>query len=54
MRRQQQDSSGVEENEDEVILDNDAPHPFPQMELNDLVRDLGLSKSSADLVTSRL
>ena len=29
-----------------MILDNDAPHLFPQMELNDLVRDLGLSKSS--------
>ena len=42
-----EDSPGVEENEEEVILDEDAPHPFFQMELNDLVRDLGLSKSSA-------
>ena len=37
-----------------LILDEDAPHPFPQMELNDLVRDLGLSKSSAELLASRL
>ena len=49
-----EDSSGVEENEEEVIHDEDAPHPFSQMELNDFVCDLGLSKSSAELVASRL
>ena len=49
-----EDSSGVEGNEEEVILDEDAPHLFPQMELNDLVHDLGLSKSSAELLASRL
>ena len=49
-----EDSSGVEENEEEVILDEDAPHPFYQMELNDVVRDLGLSKSFAELLASRL
>ena len=49
-----EDSSGVEENEEEVVLDDDAQHPFSQMELNDLVRDLGLSKSPAELLTSRL
>ena len=48
-----EDSSGVEENEEEVILDEDAPYPISQMELNDLVRDLGLSKSSAELLASR-
>ena len=50
----EEDSSGVEENEKEVILDDDAPHPFSQIELNDLVRDLRLSKSSAELLASRL
>ena len=33
-----------------MILDNDAPHIFPQMELNDLVCDFGLTKSSAGLL----
>ena len=49
-----EDSSGVEENEEALILDEDAPHPFSQMELNDLVCDIGLSKSSAELLASRL
>ena len=49
-----EDSSSVEENEEEVVLDDDAPHPFSQKELNDLVRDLSLSKSSAELLASRL
>ena len=49
-----EDSAGVKENEEEVILDEDARHHFPQMELNDIVRDLGLSKSSAKLLASRL
>ena len=31
------DSSAVEENEEEVILDDDARQPFSQMELNDIV-----------------
>ena len=45
----EKDSSDVEENKEEVILDNDAPYPFPQMELNDLVHDLSLSRSPAEL-----
>ena len=48
------DSSGVEDNEEEASLDDDAPHHFPQMELNDLVRDLGMSKCFAELLASRL
>ena len=44
----------AEENEEEAILDDDALHPFSHMELNDLVRDLGMSKSSAELLASRL
>ena len=50
--------SSVEELEEEekelVVLDDDAPKPFSQKELNDLVRDLNLSKSSAELLASRL
>ena len=37
-----------------MILDDDAPHLFPQMELNDLVRDPRLSKSSAELLAYTL
>jgi len=37
-----------------VILDDDDLHPFSQEELNDLVRDLNLSKSSAELLAFRL
>ena len=37
-----------------MILDNDDPHLFTKMELNDVVRDLGLSKSSAELLASKL
>ena len=47
-------SSSVQENEEGGVLNDDAPHPFPQKELNDLVRDLSLSKSSAKLLASRL
>ena len=47
-------SSCVEDNEEEVIIDDDAPHPFSQIELNDLIRDLDLPKSSAELLASRL
>ena len=36
------------------VIDDDTPHLFSQMLLNDLVRDLVLSKSSAELLTSRL
>ena len=51
-----EDSSSVTEHDDEeeVVLNDDAPHPFSQNELNDLVRDLSLSKSSAELLASRL
>ena len=37
-----EDASSVEghEDEEEVVLEDDAPHPFPQKELNDLVHDL--------------
>ena len=41
-------------NEEEVIISDDVPHLFSQMELNDLVRGLGLSNSSAELLASRL
>ena len=50
-----EDASSVEGHEDEeVILEDNAPHPFSQKELNDLVRDLNLSKDSAELLASRL
>ncbi|KAK5650493.1 hypothetical protein RI129_001522 [Pyrocoelia pectoralis] len=50
-----QDSSSVEEDEEEYVVDDSgAPKLFSQMELNDLVRDLSLSKSSAELLASRL
>ena len=40
--------------DEEVVLEDIAPHPFSQKELNDLVRDLSLSKDSAELLASRL
>ena len=45
-----------EGNEDEevVVLEDDAPHPFSQKVLNDLVHDLSLLKDSAELLASRL
>ena len=51
-----EDASSVEghEDEEEVVLEDDAPHPFSQKELNDLVRDLSLSKGSAELLASGL
>ena len=50
-----EDSSSDQADEEEgVVFCDDAPHPFSQMELNDLVRDLSLSKSSAELLASRL
>lgn len=50
-----EDASSVEgHEEEEVVLEDDAPHPFSQKELNDLVRDLSLSKDSAELLASRL
>lgn len=36
------------------IPDTEQPHPLTQMDLNDLVRDLNLSKSSSELLASRL
>jgi len=51
-----EDVSSVEEHEEEaeVVFEDDARHPFSQNELNDLVRDLSLSKDSAELLASRL
>ena len=51
-----EDASSVEghEDEEEVVLEDDAPHPFSQKELNDLVRDLSLLTDSAKLLASRL
>ena len=50
-----EDASSVEghEDEEEVILEDDAAHPFSQKELNDLVCDLSLSKDSTKLLASR-
>ena len=47
-----EDTSNVEghEDEEEVVLENDVPHPFSQKRLNDLVRDLSLSTDSAELL----
>lgn len=45
---------GYEEEDEEVVFEDDAPYPFSQKELNDLVRDLSLSKDSAELLASRL
>ena len=50
-----EDAFSVEGHEDEeVVLEDNAPHLFSQKELNDLVRDLSLSKDSAELLASRL
>ena len=50
-----EDSSSVlEDEEEEGSFTDDAAHPFSQNELNDLVRDLNLFKSSAELLASRL
>ncbi|GBL93711.1 hypothetical protein AVEN_166756-1 [Araneus ventricosus] len=39
---------------DSMIQDNDDPQLFAQMELNDLVQDLGLSKEPTEILGSRL
>ena len=44
----------VLKDEEEVVLEDNVLHPFSQTELNDLVRDLSLSKDSAELLASRL
>ena len=51
-----EDASSVEghEDEEEAVLEDDAPHLFSQKVLNDLVRNLSLSKDSAELLASRL
>ena len=51
-----EDSSSVEghENEEEVVLNYDGPHLFSQKKLKYLVRDLSLSKDTAELLASRL
>ena len=43
-----------EDDEEEVVLNNDVPHPFSQKKLNDLVPDLSLSTSFVKLLASRL
>ena len=50
------DSTASQESQEdeEVDFSNVIPHPFSQNELNDLDRDLNLSKSSAELLASRL
>ena len=40
--------------DEETPLNDRAPQPLSQNELNDLVRDLNLPKCSAELLTSRL
>ena len=51
-----EDASGVEGDEykEGVVLEDDAPHPFYQKELNDLIFDLSLSMDSVELLASRL
>ena len=50
-----EDASSVEGHEnEEVVLEDDAPHPFSQKELNDLLHDPSLSTDSAELLASRL
>ena len=51
-----EDASSIEGHEDkeEGVLEDDAPHPFSQKELNDLVRNLSLSTDFAELLASRL
>ena len=48
-----ENASSVED-EEEMVLEDDAPHPFPQKDLNDLVCNLSLTKDSAELLASRL
>ena len=40
--------------DEETDFSDDRPHRFSQNEFNDLVRDLNLSKSSSELLASRL
>ena len=48
-----EDASSVERHEDEeVVLEDNAPHPFSQKELNDLVRDLSSSTDSANTLST--
>ena len=51
-----EDASNGEDHEDEeeVALEDDDPHPFSQKVLNDLVCDISLSTDSAELLASRL
>ena len=46
--------STASQEDEEADFSDDTPHPFSQNERNDLVRDLNLSKSSAELLASRL
>ena len=50
------DSTASQESQEDEEADfsDDTPHPFSQNELNDLVRDLNLSKPSSELLASRL
>ena len=47
-------ASQESQEDEEASYSDDTPHPFPQNKLNDLVRDLNLLKSSAELLASRL
>ena len=51
-----EDASSAEghEDEEEVVLEDDAPHPFSQKELNDPVYDRRLSTDSDELLAPRL
>ena len=51
-----EDASSVagHEDEQEVVLEDNAPHPFSQKELNYLDHNLNLSTDSAELLASRL
>ena len=45
---------GCSSDPDFVPQESSCPEPFSQDELNDLVRDLGLTKEKAELLSSRL
>lgn len=48
-----EESSSVQD-EGELVFDDDVLNPFSKKELNNIVSDLELSKTSAELLTSRL
>lgn len=48
------ESSNAEHSEVQGFSESDAPQPFSQVQLNDLISDLGLSKDAAKLLHHRL